>query len=89
MVVFTHGSFEVLNKHPNCCVCKLTCAISILYSKQTHGTAFASLWHCNEKTSLLPKLVWPDQFWQPKLVPHCQFRSPSENVNSKQSKVAS
>ena len=60
MVVFTHGSFEVLNKHPNCCVCKLTCAIPILYSKQTHDdTAFASLWHCNEKTSLLPN--WSGQ----------------------------
>ena len=25
---------------------------------------------------LLPKSVWLDQFWQPKLVPPCQFRSP-------------
>ena len=36
----------------------------------------------------LTKSVRPDQFWQPKLVPPCQFRSPCENVNCKQSKAA-
>ena len=36
----------------------------------------------------LPKLVWLDQLWQPKLVPLANFGPPRENVNSKQSKVA-
>ena len=34
------------------------------------------------------KSVRPDQFWQPKLVHLANFGPPSENVNSKQSKVA-
>ena len=43
---------------------------------------------CNEKIGPPPKSVWPDQFWQPKLVPLANFGPPSENVNSKQFKVA-